>query len=379
MLKTLFVFGTRPEAIKLAPVIEEFRKHRDRFEMKVCLTAQHRQMLDQVVDFFSIPVDYDLDLMRDNQSLSELAANCLIGLNQVLMTFKPDIIFVQGDTTSSFIGALAGYFHHIKVAHIEAGLRSGDKFSPFPEEINRILTGHIADYHFAPTETAKENLIREGIRENIMVVGNTVVDALMEAMKRIQEQDPEIYRKFFHFVDFSKKLILITGHRRESFGEPFKNICRAIKEIALKHNDVEVIYPVHLNPNVSKPVNAILSGIDRIHLIDPVDYPHLIWLMSNCYLVLTDSGGIQEEAPTLKKPVLIMRNHTERTEGIASGSARLVGTFTHEIVEAANDLLTNNVHYLEMTKSPNPYGDGLASGRIARFFLDIHDEKNCIP
>jgi UDP-N-acetylglucosamine 2-epimerase (non-hydrolysing) len=373
MLRTLFIFGTRPEAIKMAPVIKEFGKFPDVFDVKVCLTAQHRQMLDQVVRFFSIPVDFDLNLMRENQSLTELAANCLTGLDSIFKSYLPDVIFVQGDTTSSFIGALVGYFHCIKVAHIEAGLRSGEKYSPFPEEMNRILTGHIADYHFAPTLKAKENLALEGIRKNVEVVGNTVVDALLQGLNRISELGQESFMEFFHDVDFSKKVILVTGHRRESFGEPFRNICKAIKEIAINHPEVEFVYPVHLNPNVTKPVNEILSGIRGIHIIEPVDYPHLIWLMSKSYLVLTDSGGIQEEAPTLKKPVLIMRNHTERTEGIASKSAKLVGTQTPDIVSSVNDLLTNHLHYQEMTTSQNPYGDGHASSRIAKFFMKDHD------
>jgi len=297
--KILFIFGTRPEAIKMAPVIKEFKKEKS-IDVKVCITAQHREMLDQVLNFFGIKPDYDLNLMKPNQSLFDITANSLKSLEKVLDKEKPDLIFVQGDTTTAFVGALAGFYKKMKVAHIEAGLRSHNKYSPFPEEINRVLVGHVADYHFAPTERAKENLYRENIKKNVYVVGNTVIDALFLGLNIIKKEGEEKFYKYFDFIDFSKKIILVTGHRRENFGKPFENICYALKEIA-KREDVEIVYPVHLNPNVKKPVNEILNGVRNIHLIEPLEYPYLIWLMSKSYLVLTDSGGIQEEAPSLGK------------------------------------------------------------------------------
>ncbi len=362
-MKILFIFGTRPEAIKLAPLIKEFQKTKG-FEVKICVTAQHREMLDQVLNFFKINPDYDLNLMKPNQSLFKLTANIIESLENVLNDFDPDLIFVQGDTTTAFVGALAGFYNQTKVAHIEAGLRSKHKYSPFPEEINRVLVGHIADYHFAPTEQAKENLYREGITENIWVVGNTVIDALFLGLQIIKTQGEEEYYHYFNFMDFSKKIILVTGHRRESFGEPFKNICFALKDIVNSFEDVEIIYPVHLNPNVRQPVNEILRGHPRVHLIEPLEYPYLIWLMEKAYLILTDSGGIQEEAPSLGKPVLVMREVTERTEGIEAGTARLVGTNREKIFLETAKLLEDREEYEKMAKAVNPYGDGKASQRI---------------
>ena len=361
--KILFIFGTRPEAIKLAPVVKEFQKDSG-FEVKVCVTAQHREMLDQVLKFFDVKPDYDLNLMKPNQSLFDITSNVLKSLEKVLEIEKPDIIFVQGDTTTAFVGALAGFYKKIKVAHIEAGLRSHNKYSPFPEEINRVLIGHIADYHFAPTERARENLLKENIKENVYVVGNTVIDALLLGLDIIKKEGKGKYYKYFDFIDFSKKIILVTAHRRESFGEPFENICYALKEISNKHQDIEIVYPVHLNPNVRKPVNRILGGIKNIHLIDPLKYPYLIWLMSKSYLVLTDSGGIQEEAPSLGKPVLVMREVTERIEGIEAGTAKLVGTNKDRIVKEVENLLENVDEYQKMARAVNPYGDGKASKRI---------------
>jgi UDP-N-acetylglucosamine 2-epimerase (non-hydrolysing) len=362
-MKILFVFGTRPEAIKMAPLIIELKKRPLKFEVKVCITGQHRQMLDQVLSFFNIAPDFDCNLMQPDQTLFDVTASGLKRLEKVLSHYRPDLLFVQGDTTSAFIGALAAYYRQIKVAHLEAGLRSGKKYSPFPEEINRILVGNIADYHFAPTVKAVKNLKHEGIIDHVWNVGNTVVDALFAGLKIIKKEKLD-FTDEFRTIDFSKRLILITCHRRESFGKPFKNICRALKDIASAYNDVELIYPVHLNPNVRKPVNEILRGQKNIHLLKPLDYPRLIWLMKKSYLVLTDSGGIQEEAPSLGKPVLVMREVTERTEGIEAGTAQLVGTSRQAIIRSTRQLLENRAAYETMAEAINPYGDGTTSKKI---------------
>lgn len=365
--RILFVFGTRPEAIKMAPLILEFKNHPE-FHFSVCITAQHREMLDQVIDFFDISIDYDLDLMQPNQSLFDITANGLKKLESVLSDYNPDLIFVQGDTTTAFIGALAGYYMKIKVVHIEAGLRSHNKFSPFPEEINRILAGHLADFHFTPTIKAQQNLNNEGIFDNIYTVGNTVIDALFKTLELISFKNLE--RSIISDInipnfDFdSYKIILVTSHRRESFGKPFEDICNSIKELAQKFMDIDFIYPVHLNPNVRQTVSKILTGIKNIHLIDPLPYPHLIWLLSKSFFVMTDSGGIQEEAPSLGKPVLVMREVTERIEGIQAGTAKLVGSDKNEIIKAVTLLLTNKNEYDKMAKAINPYGDGKSSKRI---------------
>lgn len=363
MRKVLFIFGTRPEAIKMAPVIKEMEKHPDAFRTIVCVTAQHREMLDQVLRFFSITPDYDLNLMQPGQTLFDITVDGLKGLRGVLDDCRPEIVCVQGDTTTAFIGALAAFYNNVKIAHIEAGLRSGNKNSPFPEETNRTMVSHLADYHFAPTEKARQNLLREGISQNIHVVGNTVVDALFLGLSIIKQQD-EAYRIFFSFLDTSKKIILVTGHRRENFGKPFQDICNAIREIAASNPDVQVVYPVHLNPNVQNPVTALLKGTHNIYLIDPVDYPHLIWLLNKSFLVLTDSGGIQEEAPSLGKPVLVMRKVTERTEGIDAGTAILVGVDQRKIIHEVSTLLTDKIAYQKMSQAHNPYGDGKTAGRI---------------
>lgn len=379
--KILFIFGTRPEAIKMAPVIKTFTKNKDNkvdrleaeLDIKVCVTGQHRQMLDQVLSFFEIVPDYDLDLMKQNQSLFEFTANCLKSLEYVLDDFRPDLIFVQGDTVTAFVGALAGFYKKIKIAHVEAGLRSFNKYSPFPEEINRILAGHIADYHFAPTETAKENLFNENIKENVWIVGNTVIDALFLGLEIINsERNKNKYEDYFRFLDLNKKIILVTGHRRESFGEGFENICAALKEIALNFSDIEIVYPVHLNPNVKEPVNRILKDIKNVHLIEPLDYPYLIWLMSKSYLILTDSGGIQEEAPSLNKPVLVMRDVTERIEGINAGTAKLVGTKKDDIIKEVAGLITEKSRYESMSMSVNPYGDGNSADKIYNIVSKIY-------
>lgn len=366
----LLIFGTRPEAIKMAPLVPALKQIG---EVRVCVTAQHRKMLDQVLDFFSLRADYDLNIMKEDQSLFTVTSGSLRLLEGIIDDCRPDIILVQGDTTTAFVGALAGYYKKVKVAHIEAGLRSFNKYSPFPEEINRSLIGRMADYHFAPTEKARGNLLRENVYEkNVSVVGNTVIDALFKGMDIIKKDDSK-YKRRFRFLDNSKKLILVTGHRRESFGRPFGQICRALKDIA--GEEVQIIYPVHLNPNVRSAVYTLLRGVENIHLIEPVDYPSLIWLMSKSYLVLTDSGGIQEEAPSLGKPVLVMRDVTERTEGIDAGTAVLVGTDRKKIVESARKLLHNRKAYEKMAKRRNPYGDGTAAAQIRDILKKIVGRK----
>jgi UDP-N-acetylglucosamine 2-epimerase (non-hydrolysing) len=371
MKKLLFIFGTRPEAIKMAPLVKEFLRHPGEFEVRVCVTAQHRKMLDQVLSFFAIKPDFDLDLMRPDQSLFDVTAYGLRAIEEVISGYKPDLIFVQGDTTTAFIGALAGFYKKVKIAHLEAGLRSMDKYSPYPEEMNRVLVGKLSDFHFAPTRRAAENLAGEAIRDNVWVVGNTVLDALFLVLDMIGQNGEEVYYRYFDFVDFSKRIILVTGHRRESFGKPFEDICSALREIADGFDDVEIVYPIHLNPHVQKQINSLLKDHRRIHLIKPLDYPHLIWIMNKSYMVLTDSGGIQEEAPSLGKPVLVMRDVTERTEGIEAGTSRRVGTSRASIVGEAKKLLTDTGEYQKIAKAVNPYGDGRSSERILQI---LHNE-----
>ncbi|CAN5624672.1 UDP-N-acetylglucosamine 2-epimerase (non-hydrolyzing) [soil metagenome] len=368
--KLLFIFGTRPEAIKLAPLVLEFRKH-TQFDVKVCVTAQHREMLDQVLAFFEITPDFDLDIMKPNQTLFDVTADGLKGMEKVLKSFQPDLVFVQGDTTTSFIGALGAYYCKIKVAHIEAGLRSGNKYSPFPEELNRILAGHLSDYHFTPTPQSDSNLKKENITTNIFGVGNTVIDALFLGLDLLKKRGEESYYSHFKGIDFSKKIVLITGHRRESFGEPFENICGAIKTCAEKFPFFEFIYPVHLNPNVQQPVNRLLSGLKNVHLITPLGYEHFIWLMNKSYVVLTDSGGLQEEAPALGKPVLVMREVTERQEGVDSGTAKLVGTNKELIIDELSLLLSDTAAYEKMAKAVNPYGDGTSCKKIVEIVSNM--------
>ena len=372
--KLLFIFGTRPEAIKLAPLILEFRRHGG-FEVKVCVTAQHRQMLDQVLDFFEIKPDYDLDIMKPNQTLFEVSAEGLKALEKVYKDCKPELVFVQGDTTTSFIGALAAYYSKVKVAHIEAGLRSGNKYSPFPEEMNRILASHLSDYHFTPTAGSDLNLIKENINAHIYSVGNTVIDALFLGLDLVKKRGEDAYFDFFKNIDLTKRIVLITGHRRESFGEPFQNICAAIKTCAQKFPSVEFVYPVHLNPNVQKPVNELLSGLKNVHLIEPLGYAHFIWLMNKSYVVLTDSGGLQEEAPALGKPVLVMRDVTERQEGIHAGTALLVGTNKTLIIDSLSKLLSDTSAYEKMAKAISPYGDGTAYRRIVEIVEKLKVER----
>lgn len=367
----LFVFGTRPEAIKLAPLIKEFQKE-SLHSVKVCVTGQHRQLLQQVLSFFKINTDYNLDLMKPDQSLFDLNVDILKNLEVVLDKCKPDLVLVQGDTITAFVGALASFYKRIKVAHVEAGLRSNNKASPFPEEINRILVGHLADYHFAPTTNSKKNLLQEGISEDsVFVVGNTVIDALLLGLEYIKRHGDQEHRDYFRFLDFSKRIILVTGHRRESFGEGFENICGALKDIAHRYRDIQIVYPVHLNPHVTEPVHRILHGIPNIFLMEPLDYPQLIWMMQRSHLVLTDSGGIQEEAPTLGIPVLVMREVTERTEGIEAGTAKLVGAHQDRIVAWVVELLENGVLYKEMATVINPYGDGTASVKIVCILKEL--------
>ncbi|GHU05259.1 UDP-N-acetyl glucosamine 2-epimerase [Spirochaetia bacterium] len=367
MVKTiLFIYGTRPEAIKMAPLIKEFKKHPDKFTVKICLTGQHRQMLDQINTFFGITGDYDLNLMSPNQTLFDITTRCLMGLKEVLETVKPSLVFVQGDTTSVMAGALAAFYQQIPVAHLEAGLRSGSKFSPYPEEINRIITGHIADYHFAPTRRAVENLKKENITKNVYMVGNTVIDALYLGLQIIKSDDEQKYRQFFSYLDLSKKIILVTGHRRESFGGGFENICKAISYVAKEYHGIQFVYPMHFNPNVREPVNRFLRGINNVFLIEPLDYPYLLWLMEKCFFVLTDSGGIQEEAPALGKPVLVMRDVTERQEGVEAGTAKLVGTDYTALVSGMRELLEDTMVYAGMANAVNPYGDGTTSKQIAK-------------
>lgn len=369
MKRIMFIYGTRPEAIKMAPLIKEFQKHKDKFKTVVCLTGQHREMLDQINTFFQIKSDCDLNLMKPKQTLFDIVSNSLIGLNEVLQEYNPDLVFVQGDTATVFAGALSAFFYKIPVAHLEAGLRSGNKYSPYPEEINRILTGHIADYHFAPTKRAVENLKRESINDNVFLVGNTVIDALHLGLSLIKNNDDN-YISFFKFIDLTKKIILVTGHRRESFGEGMINICKALASIA-KENDVEIIYPMHFNPNVREPVINYLSDIENVHLIEPLDYPYLLWIMNKSYFVITDSGGIQEEAPALGKPVLVMRDVTERQEGVEAGTARLVGADYLKILENATLLLNDKKEYDNMANAINPYGDGTTSKQIVNILLNM--------
>lgn len=372
--KNLIIFGTRPEAIKMAPLVKMFLKYSNEFETRVCITAQHREMLDQVLEFFNIIPDYDLDLMKPNQNLYNLTSEIIIGLKPILEDFNPDFVYVHGDTTTTMSASIAAFYSGAKVCHIEAGLRTFNKRSPFPEEINRSITGRVSDYHFAPTLTSKKNLLNENINEsNILVTGNTVIDALDYSSRIVSTKgysDIEVeYLKTI--VDSEKRLILVTGHRRENHGEGFINICSALKRIAQNHKDIQIIYPVHLNPNVQKPVYELLSDQENIKLITPLLYPAFVWLMNKSYLIITDSGGVQEEAPSLGKPVLVMRDTTERPEAVEAGTVLLVGTDTNKIVNETEKLLNDKESYDTMCKLHNPYGDGKSCERIVEFILDI--------
>ncbi|USD22385.1 UDP-N-acetylglucosamine 2-epimerase (non-hydrolyzing) [Microbulbifer variabilis] len=375
-MKVLIVFGTRPEAIKMAPLALKLIIDQ-RFNTQVCVTAQHREMLDQVLSLFGLIPDYDLDLMRSGQNLTDISVGILQGMNKILEEAKPDIVLVHGDTATTFFTSLAAYYSKISIGHVEAGLRTGNLFSPWPEEANRKLTGALADLHFSPTENSKKNLLNEGVSsEKIFVTGNTVIDSLLEVVRKLDE-DKKIYDKFnneFNFLDDNKKLILLTGHRRESFGGGFERICQAILEIAKSHRNVQIVYPLHLNPNVREPVNRLLNDVDNIFLIEPLDYLPFIYLMNKSYIILSDSGGIQEEAPSLGKPVLVMRDTTERPEAVKAGTVKLVGTKVDVIIKETSTLLTDKDSYNKMSFAHNPYGDGQASKKIINVLADF--EKN---
>ncbi|MEL1226502.1 MAG: UDP-N-acetylglucosamine 2-epimerase (non-hydrolyzing) [Candidatus Neomarinimicrobiota bacterium] len=365
--KILLIFGTRPEAIKMAPLVKEFQKYPKKFDTKVCVTAQHREMLDQVLDFFEIKPDYDLDLMKPGQNLYGLTANIIESLKPILEEFKPDIVFVHGDTTTTMAGSIASFYSGAKVCHVEAGLRTNNKLSPFPEEVNRQITGRICDYHFAPTETSKKNLLKENISEDsILVTGNTVIDALIKSVEKVNENPSQLIQGLSKQIG-KKEVILVTGHRRENHGEGFERICKALKRIAVDKTECLIIYPVHLNPKVQEPVNRILSGFVNVKLIDPLAYQDFVWLMNRSKIIITDSGGVQEEAPSLGKPVLVMRDTTERPEAVQAGTVLLVGTDEELIVSKVLDLLNNPKKLEKFSKLYNPYGDGLASKRIVDF------------
>ncbi len=369
MKKNLIVFGTRPEAIKMAPLVKAFEQEQE-FETRVCITAQHREMLDQVLDFFEIKPHYDLNLMRPNQNLYTLTATIIESMKTVLEDFKPDYVYVHGDTTTTMAAALSAFYSGAKVCHVESGLRTFNKRNPFPEEMNRSIAGRLADFHFAPTRGSKDNLLKESIPEkDILVTGNTVIDALLYSVNKLKNNkytDPEI-EQLKESLDFSKKIVLITGHRRENHGQGFIDICVALKSIAENNPETLLVYPVHLNPNVQKPVYDLLGSVSNIKLIDPLSYPAFVWLMEKSYLIITDSGGVQEEAPGLGKPVLVMRSITERPEAVEAGTVILVGTDTEKIVTETERLLKDKTHYETMSKTHNPYGDGKACKRIVEF------------
>jgi UDP-N-acetylglucosamine 2-epimerase (non-hydrolysing) len=365
--RILLIFGTRPEAIKMGPVVRAL-KQAGTWQVKVCVTAQHRQMLDQVLNLFEIVPDFDLNLMKPGQDLTDITSNVLIGMRDVFREWKPDLVLVHGDTTTAMAASLAAFYAKIPVAHVEAGLRTNDPYSPWPEEMNRRVVGRVASLHFAPTETARLNLVTEGCaQDSIFVTGNTVIDALLDVVKRLNNEKTlsRDLQERFAFISPHKRLILVTGHRRENFGQGFENICTALRELA-KRDDIEIIYPVHLNPNVQEPVRRILGECERIHLIEPLDYLPFVYLMNRADILLTDSGGIQEEAPSLGKPVLVMRDTTERPEAVAAGTVRLVGTDASLIVTEVTRLLNDQQEYDRMSCAHNPYGDGQAAQRICK-------------
>jgi UDP-N-acetylglucosamine 2-epimerase (non-hydrolysing) len=370
MKKVLFVFGTRPEAIKMAPLYLKFSNKKE-FITKLCVTAQHREMLDSVLEFFKIQPDFDLDLMKPNQNLFSLTSEIILGLKSTFENFKPDFVFVHGDTTTTMASSLAAFYSGATVCHVEAGLRTNNLMSPFPEEMNRQVTSRIAKFHFSPTDESKNNLIKENVNENdILVTGNTVIDALILSSSQIKNfVNSEI--EFLKTIIDSQKIILITGHRRENHGEGFIKICQALKEIAINNPNFQLIYPVHLNPNVQKPVYELLSNISNINLIEPLNYPAFVWLMNKSYLIITDSGGVQEEAPSLGKPVLVLRDTTERPEAVDAGTVILVGTDKDKIVKECQSLIDNEVKYNQMSLLHNPYGDGKACERIVEFIKTV--------
>jgi UDP-N-acetylglucosamine 2-epimerase (non-hydrolysing) len=374
-IKVMTVFGTRPEAIKMAPLVKELES-REEITSIVAVTAQHRQMLDQVLDIFSIKPDYDLDIMKDRQTLTDITSNVLLGLYKVIEQAKPDIVLVHGDTTTTFAGALAAFYNQVAVGHIEAGLRTYDKYSPFPEEMNRKLTGSLSELHFSPTIQNKKNLLREGIsEETIFITGNTVIDALKTTVNENYQFQDETLKN----LDFSKKIIVVTAHRRENLGEPLQNICNAIKRIAIEFKDeISIVYPVHLNPAVKETAHSILGELENVSLILPVDVEELHNLMARSYFVMTDSGGLQEEAPSMGKPVLVLRNETERPEAVDAGTVKIAGIVEQDIYDMAKELLTNEQEYIKMAKAVNPYGDGLASKRSVDailYYFKVTDKR----
>ena len=379
MKKILVVFGTRPEAIKMAPLVKELQKFPNEISCKLCVTGQHREMLDQVLQLFSLVPDYDLDVMSPGQSLTELTSKIMLKVFPIIQSLEPDFIIVHGDTTTTLSASLAAYYQQVLVCHVEAGLRTDEIYAPWPEEINRRVTGVIANLHFAPTEEAKENLLNENVDQNsIFVVGNTVIDSLLYIQNTI-DSTPSLQIKLkeeFSFIRSDCKLLLVTGHRRENFGEGFSNICKALKLLAETREDIQIVYPVHLNPHVLEPVKDILGSSERIHLIEPLNYSAFVYLMSKAYIVLTDSGGIQEEAPSLGKPVLVTRDKTERPEALAAGTVKLVGTCKDKIFSSVVDLLDNSDSYEFMSSAINPYGDGTAAKRIVQELLSYKSLEN---
>lgn len=374
MKKILIVFGTRPEAIKMVPLVKEFKKESSFFEVKVCVTGQHREMLDQVLELFEIIPEFDLNIMKSGQDLYDITSRVLIGLREVLLNFKPDIVLVHGDTTTTSAASLAAFYQKIRIGHVEAGLRTNNLYSPWPEEANRQVTSVLANYHFVPTKTSYNNLLKENKKkENIVITGNTVIDALLLTVEKIKN-DSNIEKKILGklsknnlIINPDRKIILVTGHRRENFGQGFIDICSSLKEIALNNPEVDIVYPVHLNPNVQVPVNKILSNVDNIFLIEPLKYEYFVYLMSKSYFIITDSGGVQEEAPSLGKPVLVMRDTTERPEAIEAGTVKLVGAQSYNIISETQKLLDNKEQYNMMSRAHNPYGDGNSSEKIIKF------------
>lgn len=375
-MKVMVVFGTRPEAIKMAPLVKALQRAAPAIQTVVCVTAQHREMLDQVLRLFGIQPEHDLNVMTPGQDLFDITANILTGLKPVLAAERPDLVLVHGDTSTTLAASLAAYYMRARVGHVEAGLRTGNKWAPFPEEMNRRITGAVADIHFAPTSAARDNLLREGVPEQaIHVTGNTVIDALLDVVGKLR-MDAAARERLdaeFAFLDANRRLVLVTGHRRENFGEGFQNICHALADIASGHPDVDVLYPVHLNPHVRQPVRDILAArqLGNVHLIDPVDYLPFVYLMDRSHLIITDSGGVQEEAPSLGKPVLVMRDTTERPEAVQAGTVRLVGTDREKLVSEAERLLTNPQAYAAMAHAHNPYGDGMAVQRIVKVLIGM--------
>ena len=371
MKKVLIIFGTRPEAIKMAPLVQEFKKRSDVFETKLCVTAQHREMLDQVLDFFDIIADYDLDLMKPGQNLYNLTTTIIDSLRPILEEYSPEYVFVHGDTTTTMASSIASFYFGAKVCHVEAGLRTNNKLSPFPEEINRQITSRICDYHFAPTEKSKINLLKENIFEkSILVTGNTVIDALLKSVEKVNENPSKLVLDLSQQIG-NKEVVLVTGHRRENHGAGFERICKALKKISQDDKERLIIYPVHLNPKVQEPVNRILSELSNVILIDPLAYQDFIWLMNRSAIIITDSGGVQEEAPSLGKPVLVMRDTTERPEAVEAGTVILVGTNIELIVSEALSLLNDKKKFNKMSKKHNPYGNGTASEKIVNYIINL--------